>query len=117
METCPNIGGRELKRRLVYGYVCLVLTLVIVAYVLLFQGSIYLRGAVFLTSLCAIVPLIEARDETCVVNAYLGIKNLGTKYEREKDKGFLNIQRKNSISIIMKAVLYSTLITIMMFII
>jgi hypothetical protein len=61
--------------------------------------------------------LIEARDETCVVNAYLGIKNLGTKYEREKDKGFLNIQRKNSISIIMKGVLYSTLITIMMFII
>ena len=117
METCPNIGGREVRRRLVYGYVGLVMTLLIMAYVFLFQGSIYLRGVVFLTSLCAIVPLIEARDKTCVVNAYLGIKNLGTKYERERDKGFLNIQRKNSINIMIKGILFSALITTVMFII
>ena len=38
MEACPNIGGREIRRRIVFGYIGLSLTLVLILYVVLFNG-------------------------------------------------------------------------------
>ena len=115
MDACPNIGGREIKRRTVFGYIGLSLTLLLIAYVVLFNDSEYLKGLIFITSLSTIIPFMEARSETCIVNAYYGVKNMGTKYQREEDMGLLKVQRKNSILIILKGILTCIVITGLMF--
>jgi len=39
----------------------------------------------FLLSMAMMIPFIEAQSKTCIVNAYFGIKNMGSSYEREQD--------------------------------
>lgn len=115
MEACPNIGGREIRRRTVFGYIGLSLTLVLILYVVLFNGPTYLKGLIFITSLSTIIPFMEARSETCIVNAYFGVKNMGTKYQKEKDMKTLKAQQKDSISIMVKGTLVSIIITTLIF--
>ena len=115
MEACPNIGGREIRRRIVFGYIGLSLTLVLILYVVLFNGPTYLKGLIFITSLSTIIPFMEARNETCIVNAYFGVKNMGAKYQKEKDMKILKAQQKDSISIMVKGTLVSIIITTLIF--
>tara|TARA_Y100000590_G_scaffold343199_1_gene392082 strand:- start:157 stop:360 length:204 start_codon:yes stop_codon:yes gene_type:complete len=63
------------------------------------------------------IPLLEARSETCIVNAFFGVKNMGEKYEREKDGDSLRDQKKASLHIMIKGILISILITLFMLII
>lgn len=117
MSSCVNIAGREIKRRQNFGYIGILLTIMTVFYFLSFEHIYYLRSLVFLPSLLMTIPLLEARSETCIVNAFLGIKNMGEKYEREKDSESLRYQKKESIMIIIKGILISLLITGLMFMI
>ena len=117
MSSCVNIAGREIKRRQNFGYIGILLTIMTVFYFLSFEHIYYLRSLVFLPSLLMTVPLLEARSETCIVNAILGLKNMGEKYEREKDSESLRHQKKESIMIIIKGILISLLITGLMFMI
>ena len=117
MSSCVNIAGREIKRRQNFGYIGILLTIMTVFYFLSFEHIYYLRSLVFLPSLLMTVPLLEARSETCIVNAFLGLKNIGEKYEREKDSESLRHQKKESIMIIIKGILISLLITGLMFMI
>ncbi|MED5256258.1 MAG: hypothetical protein VX818_03365, partial [Candidatus Neomarinimicrobiota bacterium] len=57
------------------------------------------------------VTFFEVLDRTCIVYAYLGIKNMGEKYQREKEFDFLKVQRLQSLKIIMKALVTALLIT------
>ena len=117
MSSCVNIAGVEIKRRQNFGYIGILLTIMTVFYFLSFEHIYYLRSLVFLPSLLMTVPLLEARSETCIVNAFLGLKNMGERYEREKDRESLRHQKKESIMIIIKGILISLLITGLMFMI
>ena len=117
MSSCVNIAGREIKRRQNFGYIGILLTIMTVFYFLSFEHIYYLRSLIFLPSILMTVPLLEARSETCIVNAFLGLKNMGERYEREKDSESLRYQKKESIMIIIKGILISLLITGLMFMI
>ena len=115
MEACPNIAGREIKRRITFGYIGLIMTLLVVGYVLFFDANVYIHMLIFFTSISMIVPFLEVKSETCIVNAFLGLKNMGQKYQKEHDTGYLKIQRKTSIYIIIKSILISCGLTILIF--
>ena len=115
MEACPNIAGREIRRRITFGYIGLIMTLLVVGYVLFFDTNIYLQVLIFFTSMSMIVPFLEVKSETCIVNAFLGLKNMGQEYQKEQDAGYLKIQRKTSLSIIVKSILISIGLTTIIF--
>ena len=115
MEACPNIAGREIKRRITFGYIGCVMTGLVIGYVLFFDTNIYLNGLIFFTSMSMVIPFLEVKSETCIVNAFLGLKNMGQKYQKEHDAGYLKIQRKTSFSIILKSILISFGLAIIIF--
>ena len=115
MDACPNIAGREIKRRITFGYIGLIMTLLVTGYVLFFESNIYLHVLIFFTSMSMAVPFFEVKSETCIVNAFLGLKNMGQKYQKEHDAGYLKVQRKTSYSIIVKSMLISFALTFIIF--
>tara|TARA_B100000900_G_scaffold327127_1_gene287196 strand:+ start:271 stop:624 length:354 start_codon:yes stop_codon:yes gene_type:complete len=115
MNTCPNIAGREIKRRITFGYIGLIMTLLVIGYVLFFDANIYLHVLIFFTSMSMVVPFLEVKSETCIVNAFLGLKNMGQKYQKEHEAGYLKIQRKTSFSIFVKSILISFALTFVIF--
>ena len=115
MEACPNIAGREIKKRITFGYTGFIFTVLVTGYVLFYDANLYAKGLIFFTSMSMAIPFFEVKSETCVVNALLGLKNMGQKYQKEHDAGYLKIQRKTSISIIIKSILISCVLTIIMF--
>ena len=117
MSNCPNIAGREIKRRETFGHIGTLLTILTIIYFILFEHVNYIKCLVFIPAMLMTIPLLEARSETCIVNAFLGLKNMGERYEREKDSESLRYQKKESIMIIIKGILISLLITGLMFMI
>ena len=115
MDACPNIAGREIKRRITFGYIGLIMTLLVIGYVLFFDANIYLHVLIFFTSMSMVVPFLEVKSETCIVNAFLGLKNMGQEYQKENDADYLKIQRKTSIIIIVKSIAISFGLTIIIF--
>ena len=82
MNACPNIAGREIKRRITFGYIGLIMTLLVIGYVLFFDANIYLHVLIFFTSMSMAVPFFEVKSETCIVNAFLGLKNMRKLYKK-----------------------------------
>ena len=111
MDSCPNIGGREIERRMRIGYLGLFLTLCFFTYVLMILEPGHIRGLVIFPSLMMTIPLLEVKEKTCIVNAYFGIKNMGEKYEREQDEVFLKKQRSSSLVLTMKGVFIALVTT------
>ena len=111
MERCPNIGGGEIRRRLSMGYLGLILTIAFIVFTIIFNPG-QLRGLVFFPALLMGITFFEARDKTCIINAYFGIKNLGQKNQREKDLNSLIIQRTQSVKIIIKSIITAGVITV-----
>ncbi len=110
MNSCPNIAGRDINRRMRIGYLGLFLTLCFFAYVLIFApGNI--RCLVIFPALMTTIPFLEVKEKTCIVNAYFGIKNMGEKYEREQDTTFLKKQRSSSLMLTMEGVFIALVIT------
>ena len=115
MNACPNIAGREIKRRITFGYIGLIMTLLVIGYVIFFDANIYLHVLIFFTSMSMAVPFFEVKSETCIVNAFLGLKNMGQKYQKEHNAGYLKIQRKASLSIIVRSIFISFGLAIIIF--
>ncbi len=117
MSNCPNIAGREIKRRETFGHIGTLLTILTIIYFILFEQVNYIKCLVFIPAMLMTIPLLEARSETCIVNAFFGVKNMGEKYEREKDGDSLRDQKKASLHIMIKGIIISILITLFMLII
>ena len=111
MHSCPNIGGREIKFRAIFGYVGLFLSIILFAYISTYSTPYYAKVILFMTSMSMAVPFLEVKSETCVVNAFLGLKNMGEKYQKELDVDALSIQRGHSMKIILKGIVISSFIT------
>ena len=111
MESCPNIGGGEIRRRLSMGYLGLILTIAVIVFTIIFNPG-QLRALVFFPALLMGITFFEAWDKTCIINAYFGIKNLGQKNQRERDLNSLIIQRTQSVKIIIKSIITAGVITV-----
>ena len=110
MESCPNIAGGEIRRRLNIGYMGLAFTIVTIAYIIILKQD-HLRFIVFFPGIIMTITFFEAWDKTCIVNAYFGIKNMGEKNHRERDADSLKVQRLQSVKIVVKAVLSAAILT------
>ena len=110
MDSCPNIGGQEINRRMRTGYFGLFLTLCFFAYVLILEPG-HIRCLVIFPALMTTIPLLEVKEKTCIVNAYFGIKNMGENYERERDTTFLKKQRSLSLVLTIKGIFIALVIT------
>ena len=111
MESCPNIGGGEIRRRLFMGYLGLILTIAVIVFTIIFNPG-QLRALVFFPALLMGITFFEAWDKTCIINAYFGIKNLGEKNQRERDIISLKIQRTQSVKIILKSIIIAVVTTV-----
>ena len=114
MESCPNIGGGEIRRRLSMGYLGLILTIAVIVFTIIFNPG-QLRALVFFPALLMGITFFEAWDKTCIINAYFGIKNLGQKNQRERDLNSLIIQRTQSVKIIIKSIITAGVITVIIY--
>ena len=114
MESCPNIGGGEIRRRLFMGYLGLILTTAVIVFTIIFNPG-QLRALVFFPALLMSITFFEAWDKTCIINAYFGIKNLGQKNQRERDLNSLIIQRTQSVKIIIKSIITAGVITVIIY--
>ena len=114
MESCPNIGGGEIRRRLFMGYLGLILTIAVIVFTIIFNPG-QLRALVFFPALLMGITFFEAWDKTCIINAYFGIKNLGQKNQRERDLNSLIIQRTQSVKIIIKSIITAGVITVIIY--
>ena len=114
MESCPNIGGGEIRRRLFMGYLGLILTIAVIVFTIIFNPG-QLRALVFFPALLMGITFFEAWDKTCIINAYFGIKNLGQKNQREMDLNSLIIQRTQSVKIIIKSIITAGVITVIIY--
>jgi len=114
VESCPNIGGGEIRRRLFMGYLGLILTIAVIVFTIIFNPG-QLRALVFFPALLMCITFFEAWDKTCIINAYFGIKNLGQKNQRERDLNSLIIQRTQSVKIIIKSIITAGVITVIIY--
>ena len=110
MNSCPNIARKEVSKRLMIGYVSLFVTIITIIYTVLFDQN-NLRFLVFFPAIVATVTFFEVLDRTCIVYAYLGIKNMGDKHQREREADSLKVQRFQSFKIVIKAIVATSLIT------
>ena len=111
MESCPNIGGGEIRRRLFMGYFGLILTIAVIVFTIIFNPG-QLRALVFFPALLMGITFFEAWDKTCIINAYFGVKNLGQKNQRERDFNSLKIHRSQSAKIILKGIIPAAVTTV-----
>ena len=116
MESCSNIAGGEIRRRLNIGYMGLAFTIVTIAYIIILKQD-HLRFIVFFPGIIMTITFFEAWDKTCIVNAYFGIKNMGEKNHRERDADSLKVQRLQSVKIVVKAVLSAAILTAIIYLI
>ena len=116
MESCPNIAGGEIRRRLNIGYMGLAFTIVTIAYIIILKQD-HLRFIVFFPGIIMTITFFEAWDKTCIVNAYFGIKNMGEKNHRERYADSLKVQRLQSVKIVVKAVLSAAILTAIIYLI
>ena len=61
MNACPNIAGREIKRRITFGYIGLIMTLLVIGYVLFFESNIYLHVLIFLLPCLWLFPFLKLK--------------------------------------------------------
>ena len=116
MESCPNIAGGEIRRRLNIGYMGLAFTIVTIAYIIILKQD-HLRFIVFFPGIIMTITFFEAWDKTCIVNAYFGIKNMGEKNHRERYADSLKVQRLQSVKIVVKAVFSAAILTAIIYLI
>jgi len=116
VESCPNIAGGEIRRRLNIGYMGLAFTIITIAYIIILKQD-HLRFIVFFPGIIMTITFFEAWDKTCIVNAYFGIKNMGEKNHRERYADSLKVQRLQSVKIVVKAVLSAAILTAIIYLI
>ena len=110
MESCPNIGGGEIRKRMFAGYLGLTRPIATIVFTIISDPG-QLRLLVFCPSLLMGIGFFQVWDKTCIANTYFGIKNMGEKNHRERDADFLKIQRLQSVKIVVKAVLSAAILT------
>ena len=113
---CPNIGGAQVLMRKIasiFGAIITLFTIVIISYYKLYSYNFI----ILIVSFGAGVTTFETLDKTCIVYAFYKIKNVNSKYEKERNAFNLTNQRKKSVSIILKGFLFAILTTLVAYLI
>ena len=108
---CPNIGGAQVLMRKIASIFGVIFTLFSV-FVITFYNLYAYNFIILIISFGTGVTIFETLDKTCIVYAFYKIKNIDSKFEKERDYFNLTAQRKKSISIILKGFLFALITTI-----
>jgi hypothetical protein len=112
MKHCPNIGGKEVRKRWITGYIGLIITILFFIYIIINDIGL-IRILIFIPAIVMSIALLEALDKTCIVNAFFGIKNMGGENQRERDLDFLKVQRYKSLIITIKGTFIALIIALL----
>ncbi len=113
---CPNIGGAQvLMRKLasIFGVIITLSTIFIITYYNLYSYNFI----ILIISLGTGVTIFETLDKTCIVYAFYKIKNIDSKYEKERNNFNLTTQRNKSVLIILKGLVFAIAVTIISYLI
>ena len=113
---CPNIGGAQvLMRKLasIFGVIITLSTIFIITYYNLYSYNFI----ILIISLGTGVTIFETLDKTCIVYAFYKIKNIDSKYEKERNNFNLTTQRNKSVLIILKGLVFAIATTIISYLI
>ena len=111
LTHCPNIGGTQVLMRKIasiFGVIITLFTILIIIYYNLYAYNFIILIFSFGTG----VTIFETLDKTCLVYAFYKIKNIDSKYEKERNDFNLTTQRRKSISIILKGCLLALATTL-----
>ena len=108
---CPNIGGAQILMRKIASIFGVIITLFTIFFITYY--NLYAYNFIILTiSFGTGVTIFETLDKTCIVYAFYKIKNIDSKFEKERNYFNLTTQRKKSVSIILKGFLFAIVTTL-----
>ena len=116
LTYCPNIGGAQVLMRKIasiFGVLITLFTIFIITYYNLYEYNFIILIISFGTG----VTIFETLYKTCIVYAFYKIKNIDSKYEKERSDFNLTTQRKKSVSIILKGSLFAIATTLVAYLI
>jgi hypothetical protein len=104
-EICANIGPRERRRRLVGGFVFLLVTACVAGCLILFDVPRPWRLLVFLPAWGTAIGFFQVSAKTCVALAARGLKNMDTGDEAITDPRELSQVRAQSRGVHIRSIL------------
>jgi hypothetical protein len=104
-EICANIGPNERRRRLVGGFVFLLVTACVAGCLILFDAPRPWRLLVFLPAWATAIGFFQVSGKTCVALAARGLKNMDTGDEAITDPRELEQVRSQSRAVHIRSVL------------
>tara|TARA_B100000287_G_scaffold362983_1_gene356528 strand:- start:567 stop:947 length:381 start_codon:yes stop_codon:yes gene_type:complete len=116
LTYCPNIGGAQILMRKIasiFGVIITLFTIFIISYYNLYEYNFIILIISFGTG----VTIFETLDKTCIVYAFYKIKNINSKYEKERNDYNIMTQRKKSVSIILKGFFFAITTTLVAYVI
>ena len=116
LTYCPNIGGAQILMRKIasiFGVIITLFTIFIISYYNLYEYNFIILIISFGTG----VTMFETLDKTCIVYAFYKIKNINSKYEKERNDYNIMTQRKKSVSIILKGFFFAITTTLVAYLI
>jgi hypothetical protein len=113
-EICPNIGPRERRRRLVGGFLFLLVTACVAGCLILFDAPRMWRLLVFLPAWGSAIGLFQVSAKTCVALAARGLKNMDTGDEAITDARELSQVRAQSRGVHVRAALTAVAIAVLL---
>jgi len=113
---CPNIGGSQILMRKIASILGVGITLFTIFFITYFELYGY-NFIILIISFGTGVTIFETLDKTCIVYAFYKIKNIDSKFEKERNFFNLNAQRKKSVSIILKGFCFALIFTFITYII
>ena len=111
LTYCPNISGTQVLMRKIasiLGIIITLLTILIISYYNLYEYNFIILIISFGTG----VTIFETLDKTCIVYAFFKIKNIDSRFEKERNYFNLTSQRKKSILIILKGFFFALVTTL-----
>ena len=115
LTHCPNIGGSQVFMRKIASILGVGITLFTIFFITYFELYAY-NFIILIISFGTGVTIFETLDKTCIVYAFYKIKNIDSKFEKERNFFNLNAQRKKSVSIILKGFCFALIFTIITYI-
>ena len=108
---CPNIGGAQVLMRKIASIIGIIITLFTI-FIITYYNLYSYNFIILIISLGTGVTIFETLDKTCIVYALYKIKNIDSKYEKERNNFNLTTQRKKSVSIILKGLVFAIATTL-----
>tara|TARA_B100001029_G_C14723801_1_gene266572 strand:+ start:23 stop:394 length:372 start_codon:yes stop_codon:yes gene_type:complete len=116
LTHCPNIGGSQVLMRKIASILGIGIILFTI-FIINFYNLYFYNFIILIISFGTGVTIFETLDKTCIVYTFYKIKNIDSKFEKERNYFNLSIQRKKSVLIILKGFLFALVTTFIAYLI